>query len=546
MNRLGGQRAHQGYLVTEALQRESDPQRLAKAACALVARAGDYAAVTLHVQAGDSLASAVGHVGTGDCFVEAAAERRAAARLPCIVQLASCRRTVAMAVHEGCCVLCPRADSVGEQPVVAALVHAGERQGTLGISLREGQVSDDELATLSNWASQLACVIYALRAARARDEATRRLAKRDAELALDRALLHATSMAMALDDPSEVLDEIARAASWALEASTGSILDASEGRLPPEGHHPNGELRVPIGPDAALGGWLVLRGKPGGFGPRDSATAERFASLADLYLRQVRRRAEIERDVTERRRLHQELLRTQRLETVGRLAGGMAHELNNSLAVIETYATLIADEHPELPELCEDLATICETTQQAGALIKRLLLFARRKLSEPRPLDVCEAVRTSLPTIEHLVGPPVELRTALPDEPQEISVDASQLEQCLANLATNARDAMPGGGTLTISVERRAEPPPAAIPSVARADGWVVLGFRDTGQGMDETTRERALEPFYTTHPFGHGMGLGLSVVYGVVTQAGGVVSFDSAPDRGCCVELWFPVQTEP
>ncbi len=244
------------------------------------------------------------------------------------------------------------------------------------------------------------------------------------------------------------------------------------------------------------------------------------------------------RDVTERRRLEERLAHTQRLETVGRLAGGVAHDFNNLLTVVGGNAGLLA-EYPD-PEVREMMGEIQEAHRRATALTRQLLAFARKDLRRVEVLDLGVAVRGMERLVDRLLG--VQHRLALELEgAAPVRADRGQVEQVLLNLASNARDAMPDGGTVTVRCRSVARGEAAELGSSLAAERQVLLEVVDTGTGMAPEVRARLFEPFFTTKPRGQGTGLGLSMVHGIVLQNEGAVQVDSEPGRGTAVRVFLP-----
>jgi PAS domain S-box-containing protein len=231
------------------------------------------------------------------------------------------------------------------------------------------------------------------------------------------------------------------------------------------------------------------------------------------------------RDVTERRQVEGERLRTQRLEALGRLAAGVAHDFNNLLAVMLAALEQAAEAVPEQAALRADLAEAAGAARRGRALTRQLLTFARREATEPRLLDVNEVVLGLQELLRRLAGPRVALELALDPAAGAAVADAAQMDQVLLNLVTNARDAMPDGGRIRVET--------------AREGGDLRLTVRDTGPGIPAAVRPHLFEPFFTTKADGHG--LGLSTVYGVVTGAGGRVAAESEPGQGAAFHLWLP-----
>ena len=233
------------------------------------------------------------------------------------------------------------------------------------------------------------------------------------------------------------------------------------------------------------------------------------------------------RDVTERNRLAEELRQAQKMEAIGRLAGGIAHDFNNLLTVIGGYseAALFEQDPAEVRHCLEEVR---RASDRASKLTTQLLAFARRRVITPSAVDLNAAIAGLVDMLQRLIGTDVRLETALGPHVGAIRVDRGQLEQVVMNLAINARDAMPQGGTLTLS-------------TAADDAGDAVLTVQDTGRGMDRETVAHMFEPFFTTKGPGQGTGLGLATVYGIVTQHGGTIAVDSAPGRGTSFRITFP-----
>jgi PAS domain S-box-containing protein len=244
-------------------------------------------------------------------------------------------------------------------------------------------------------------------------------------------------------------------------------------------------------------------------------------------------------DVTERRRLESALRQSQKMEAIGRLAGGVAHDFNNLLQVI-TANTLFARERlPEESPVQSDLAEIDTAADRAAALTRQLLAFSRRQVLNPARLNVNRVVTTVERMLRRLIGADVTLVTDLQPDLSLVYADAGQLEQVLMNLAVNARDAMPEGGTLAIETQ---EVRVDAADAAGLAPGaYVALRVRDTGVGMDEATQAQMFEPFFTTKEAGRGTGLGLATVYGIVAQSGGQVLVESEPGAGSTFTVLLP-----
>jgi two-component system cell cycle sensor histidine kinase/response regulator CckA len=240
-------------------------------------------------------------------------------------------------------------------------------------------------------------------------------------------------------------------------------------------------------------------------------------------------------DVTERARLEEQLHQAQKMEAVGRLAGGVAHDFNNILTAIQGQGELLASSLPAGSPERHHLSQMLRAAERGANLTRQLLAFSRKQVLQPRLLDLNHVVSGLLPMLQRLIGEDIQLVTTLEPNLPAIRADAGQLEQVIVNLAVNARDAMPGGGQLTISTLG------STLGGTLDGDGGVILEVRDSGVGMDEATRTHLFEPFFTTKPRGKGTGLGLATVYGIITQSRGRVSVESAPGQGSTFRVWLP-----
>ena len=251
----------------------------------------------------------------------------------------------------------------------------------------------------------------------------------------------------------------------------------------------------------------------------------------------------LEAEAEGRRRLEAELRQAQKLEAIGHLAGGVAHDFNNILMVIQGYTDLLLAEASDHGTTRSDLREIQEAARRGSDLTRQLLAFGRKQVLTIRPLDLNAVLSDTSHMLARLIGESVrlELRTATVACP--IEADRVQLEQVLMNLAVNARDAMSGRGTLHVALDCVAiDPETSDVPP----GQYVRLVVRDTGCGMDAATRDRIFEPFFTTKAAGKGSGLGLSTVYGVVKQLGGHIDVDSAPLHGTTFTIYFPATAKP
>ena len=276
--------------------------------------------------------------------------------------------------------------------------------------------------------------------------------------------------------------------------------------------------------DRAVGTLTVARLAGGPlFSKSDVAQLADYANYAGLALELDHARAE------EARELEAEREESHRLDSLGQLAGGVAHDFNNLLGVILNYTALIALSVTD-PSILADLGEVRAAAERGAALTRQLLTFARRDIANPEPVDVTEIIRSVASMLGRTLGEQVVLELDLSSSPMVVLADRHQLEQILVNLALNARDAMPDGGVLTI----------LAQPVEPEGDE-VLLQVRDTGTGMTPDVIARAFEPFFTTKARGHGTGLGLATVHGIVHQNNGEVTIKSVIGQGTAVSVVLP-----
>jgi PAS domain S-box-containing protein len=253
------------------------------------------------------------------------------------------------------------------------------------------------------------------------------------------------------------------------------------------------------------------------------------------------------RDVTERDLLEEQLRQAQKMEAIGRLAGGVAHDFNNLLTTVLASSDLALTQVPPSHPARGDLEEIQHAAERAAALTGQLLAFSRKQVVEPRVLDLGKVVQDTVRMLERLVGERVRVVPLLAPDLGPVRADRAQLEQVLLNLAVNARDAMPNGGVLTIEAENVEFAAPRHTPFMELPAGrYVLLAVADTGHGMDDETLRRVFEPFFTTKDRGKGTGLGLASVYGIVRQSGGSITVESGEGEGARFVIYLPRASGP
>jgi PAS domain S-box-containing protein len=247
-------------------------------------------------------------------------------------------------------------------------------------------------------------------------------------------------------------------------------------------------------------------------------------------------------DISDRKRLEGQLLQAQKMEAVGRLAGGVAHDFNNMLTVIAGYNRMILDELSPLDPLRGCAEEVLKASDRAAALTKQLLAFSRRQIMQPCVMSVNATVLHTEKMLRRLISEDLELVLVLPPDVGNIKADPNHIEQAIVNLTLNARDAMPDGGRITVETANvRLDDTYARTHLGILPGDFVMIAVSDTGHGMDAETRGRLFEPFFTTKAKGKGTGLGLATVYGAVKQLGGDIWVYSEPGQGTTFKLYFP-----
>jgi PAS domain S-box-containing protein len=254
---------------------------------------------------------------------------------------------------------------------------------------------------------------------------------------------------------------------------------------------------------------------------------------------QAHRLVGVAEDITERLELETRLLHSQKMDAVGRLAGGVAHDFNNLLTVIGSHSELLLSDLPQDSELWEDAQEIRRATQQASTLTRRLLAFSKRQVLQPQKIRLEDVVEEMERMTRRLLGVQVELEVHLDERPGRVMADPGQLEQVILNLVVNARDAMEGGGRLIIRTGQVTAPHPDGPQNEGRDRSWRTLSVKDTGQGIPPALQDQIFEPFFTTKD--EGTGLGLSTIFGIVEQSGGWIDLDSSRGQGTTFTIHLP-----
>ncbi len=307
----------------------------------------------------------------------------------------------------------------------------------------------------------------------------------------------------------------------------------------PAGHPPlHSFLGVPVTKENRVIGLIGVANRPGGYTEHEQTQLEILAQAAgvlfDGYQRDQHRES-----------LEEQLRQAQKMEAIGRLAGGVAHDFNNLLTVIKGYSQLLG-EIPAPEAVKQPLAEIEKAADRAVSLTRQLLAFSRRQVLQPKVFDLNRLIQNMEPMVRRLIGEDVELRCHCDASPSTVKADMGQIEQVLMNLAVNARDAMPEGGRLTVrtATVHLTRHDVETYPGLSTGP-FVLISVADTGLGMDASVMPHIFEPFFTTKEAGKGTGLGLSTVHGIVLQSGGAVGVESALRRGTTFRIYLPLSAE-
>lgn len=358
------------------------------------------------------------------------------------------------------------------------------------------------------------------------------------ELWLLKAALQAAANAVMITDRTGIVEWI----NPAFSDLTGYTVDEVVGRSSSflrSGKHPPGfyrEMWETILSGRVWNGELINKRKDGSF-YSEEMTITPVRSEGCGYTHFVA----IKQDITEKRQLEDKFRQAQKMEGIGTLAGGVAHDFNNWLTVIRGNVDIIDDLLGGDLLYLNEIQQIRLAADSAGTLTKQLLAFSRKQVLQPRVISPNVVVADTAKLLDRLLGEDIFVRLELSPVIDNVRVDPSQLQEVILNLAVNARDAMPKGGTLSISTSNCEVLSGPDTPHVLRPGQYVRLHLQDTGSGMDAITLGRAFEPFFTTKPQGKGTGLGLATVYGIVKQSDGCVFLNSEPGKGTGVEVFLP-----
>jgi two-component system, cell cycle sensor histidine kinase and response regulator CckA len=417
---------------------------------------------------------------------------------------------------------------------------AGDRMvGVMNLAgSQEGLFRDEELQLLNGVGSQIALGLERLAAKARAEQFAQQLADRVevAEIKYQTLMHHANDAIFVLDPAGPVM-EVNRQAEAMLGRPSADMVG-----------HPFTDLVSPTSFDKTTTHFRRLV-NTGTLQADDIHLrhADGRQVCADLSASLVPVRGEpvvlaIVRDVTERNHLARQFQQAQKMEAIGQLAGGVAHDFNNLLTVILGYGEILLDTLPADDPRREDVEEVRKAGQSAASLTRQLLAFSRKQILEPVVLDLNAVLANVDRMVGRLIGEDIELITRLDPALGRVKADAGQLEQIVVNLAVNARDAMPEGGTLTIETGNVELDEEYARTHPGAASGQhIVLAVTDTGHGMDEQTQSHLFEPFFTTKEKGKGTGLGLATVYGIVEQSGGSIWVDSELKRGTTFKAYFP-----
>jgi hypothetical protein len=269
-------------------------------------------------------------------------------------------------------------------------------------------------------------------------------------------------------------------------------------------------------------------------------TGDEIGKLADAFNTML---AALKKREAEKEQLQEQLQHAQKMEAIGTLAGGIAHDFNNILTAIMGFGGLIQMKIPKESPISSHVEQILESAQKAASLTKNLLAFSRKQLTAPNPLNLNENISNLRKLLGRLIKEDIEFKVELEENDLIVMADQGQLDQVFMNLVTNAKDAMPKGGVLTITTGAAEVPPHIVVTSQPRhSGGYALIAVTDTGIGIDEKTKEKIFDPFFTTKEVGKGTGLGLSMIYGIVKQHDGYIDVKSEVGKGTTFNIYLPL----
>jgi len=530
--------------TNQAIARTQDPQALYEAACRIAVEAGSFEMAW------------VGTVDRATHFVRPAARYGNVGAYLDGIRISSDdvpegRGPVGVALREGAPFVCgdiardprmvpwrDRALAVGYRSVAAfPLRTLGVVTGVYAIYARErGWFTDEHVALLEELASDISHALGGLEKERRSVEAEERSAASEVRF---RSLIENSSDLITILDA----DAVIRYQSPSITRLLGYEADELVGRCVADLIHPDDAERALTTLRAAFsegvqretivyrfrhedGSWRVLESV--------GASMVEDAGVPGIVVNS--------RDITDRQTLEAQLRQAQKMEAVGLLAGGIAHDFNNLLTVVLANADLVVAALPDRPDIADELRDLQAAARRGQSMVRNLMGFSRQGGVESQPVNLGELVRDLTETLRRVLPENVEIVFAVAERLPTVLADPGAVEQMLLNLATNARDAMPGGGVLRLEVARERVPAGSQDERPwLRPGDFVVISVTDSGTGMDTETRLRVFEPFFTTKAAGKGTGLGMPMVYGLMKQHGGYVLVDSAVGRGTTVRLLFP-----
>ena len=523
--------------VNQLIVREVDPQSLIDRACALLVACRGYETCTIVLpdHAGRRL---LADAGAPD-KLSSLRRRLATGELPsCVARALGATRVYEGRAGTPRCEACTAGADCGFRPgTVAVALRSDERtHGALLVSAPASRAADEEEeALLLEIAGDLAFALRGMELAGERERLDRELRRSDERF---RELFSRLASGVAVFEPVDGgRDFVFRDLNAAGEAVGRVDREAVLGRRLTE-----------VFPAVGEAGLLAVLRKvlDTGAAVREPATRyrdERISEWLELHAYRLSSGevVAIADDVTDLRRTEEQLRQSQKLEAIGRLAGGVAHDFNNMLSVVLCNAEFLSAELPDGDRRREDAEQILQAAHRAAALTRQLLAFSRQQVLSPEPLDLNEVIAGMEKLVRRLLGEHIAVHVALGSGPVRVRADRGQLEQVIMNLAVNARDAMPSGGTLRLETTRLEVPAGGGAEVPGGTGIHAVVSVTDTGHGMDPATQARIFEPFFTTKPRGKGTGLGLATVHGIVQQSGGSIWIDSEVGRGTTFKILLP-----